>query len=91
MSKQSIQGLTVNYTNDILQCGICQYIEESDGNIAVTNNCKHTFHICCLINKLPDSDNIYCPICNEKIYDIRLSLALAYKNNDTQKFINILR
>jgi hypothetical protein len=83
------QSLDVIYDKDITRCLLCHCVEESCGAMAEMSECKHTYHISCLID-YACVNAMKCPECNNKFYDLRLSLAVAYKREDTQSFINIL-
>jgi hypothetical protein len=84
------QNLNVDYTANVILCQICNKFSESNGDIVTTNNCKHAFHISCLINHASTAST-YCPCCREPYYDIRILLAVAYKKRDTQLFLNVLQ
>jgi hypothetical protein len=84
-----IQGITVEYEKRQLQCLACRQKDISQGQMVYLDHCKHTFHICCLID-YGCLHGIQCPECKEKVEDIRLSLAVAYKKQDTLQFIHEL-
>jgi hypothetical protein len=84
------QGMNVIYEADYNRCQICHCVDESNGKFVCLSDCNHTYHIGCLIDYSCNND-MKCPKCNTKFYDIRLSLAVAYKRGDTQGFINVLR
>ncbi len=84
------QGITVEYENKQMYCMSCDQHDVSDGKMAYLNDCKHTYHISCLIDYASANNICHCPQCKVDIQDIRLSLAIAYNQQDTQKFINAL-
>lgn len=83
------QGITMIYRKDIKRCHLCHCVTESNGEMGYLSKCNHTYHIACLIDYACDN-NMVCPECNEEFKDARLSLAVAYKTEDTQRFIRIL-
>jgi hypothetical protein len=83
------QGLEVIYTNDIVRCQLCHCVSESDGKIARMDQCNHTYHIRCLIDHAY-INHMICPECDKEFSDIRLSLAVAYKQRNTGAFVDIL-
>lgn len=85
----SDQTLTVIYNDEISQCEYCNKQEASNGSIVSLDECKHTFHICCLIHHSSEH-GIKCPICNTKINDMRLSIAVSFKRNSLQELISTL-
>ncbi len=76
MSKEF--GTTIDYTDNILRCGICGCVEESDGAICKINNCSHTFHINCISHYCANNKKMLCPECDIKFYDRRLHLAISF-------------
>ena len=86
----SIQGITVDYTDAELCCQICNCRSCSNGSMITTDDCNHTFHVSCLIDHISKHKNMICPKCCKDVYDIRLSLAVAYKHNDVNEFIDAL-
>jgi hypothetical protein len=83
------QGMNVIYEHEFTRCQLCHCVSESDGKFICMHECKHTFHIACLIDYASNND-MKCPACECKFHDYRLSLAVAYKKGDTQDFINVL-
>jgi hypothetical protein len=87
----SVQSLTVNYTSDMMKCLLCNCVNESNGNMLTTDDCKHTFHISCLIDCISDNDcHMQCPECSTNFDDIRVLLAVAYRAENTDLFVQAL-
>ncbi len=83
------QSLNVIYEKDIIRCQLCHCVGESNGSLAEMSECKHTYHISCLID-YACVNAMNCPECNKGFYDVRLSLAVAYSQGDTQSFLSVL-
>lgn len=86
----SSQSIIVDYTDVIATCELCQDSNMCKGTIIKMEKCHHIFDISCLINYVCEQNNYLCPICLQPYYDIRVSLAVAYKKQDTQEFIQAL-
>lgn len=85
----SVQSISVDYTNRLFTCLLCQSNESSCGTFMTMSSCNHSFHINCIIDQT-SLHNMICPVCDQEFYDIRVSLALAYKQQDTQAFLQQL-
>jgi hypothetical protein len=90
-----IQGITVDYTNNLLTCQLCNKHAPSHGGMLQMDKCGHIYHIQCIIHAIDEKhDNdvnvMQCPCCQHKFQDTRLTLAIAYKRQDTQLFTNTL-
>lgn len=85
----NIQYTNVIYSNEQLKCCICSISQESNGNILELSNCKHCFHVKCLINYC-SKNAMKCPVCNIHIKDNRISFAIAYNYGNTADLINVL-
>lgn len=79
-----MQTISVEYSDKLISCQLC------NGNYIYMNNCNHSFHVLCLINDAYLSAKMLCPCCNLPYNDLRLSLAVAYKKQDTQLFLKTL-
>lgn len=86
---QSVQSVTVVYTDDVLQCGICSESHQSNGKMIILDNCNHTFDLSCLI-QYASYNKIKCPICGIAINDIRLSIAVAFQKNSLTELVKCL-
>lgn len=89
MMMSTNQLLNVIYDKDITRCQLCHCVQESNGSMLSMQTCKHTFHICCLID-YACVNYMQCPVCDMMFDDLRLSLAVAYKQRDTGSFLDIL-
>ncbi len=85
-----MQTISVEYSDKLISCQLCNLCSESNGNYIYMNNCNHSFHVLCLINDAYLSAKMLCPCCNLPYNDLRLSLAVAYKKQDTQLFLKTL-
>jgi hypothetical protein len=74
------QTISVEYSDKLMSCQLCNLCSESNGNYTYMNNCNHSFHVLCLIDNAYLSSKMICPCCNMPYNDLRLSLAVAYKN-----------
>ncbi len=83
------QNIEVIYTNDIVKCSLCNKEEQSNGKICVMSNCKHHYHISCIIDHVIYKDKL-CPICHNSFDDIRISIAIAFKKNSLTELIDVL-
>lgn len=84
-----MSSLTVEYNDDIIQCQQCRIQECSHGKICKVNDCGHTFHITYMI-KYASHNRLECPLCKNKVDDIRLSIAIAFQKQNHQELIQIL-
>lgn len=75
--KMNIQQINVEYDEIIMRCQLCHCVEESNGTMISMCKCNHTYHISCLI-KYCVKNEIKCPECDQKFYDSRLAIALAF-------------
>jgi hypothetical protein len=86
----SSQSIIVDYSDIVVTCELCQESNMCKGNIIKMEKCHHIFDISCLINYACCKNKFLCPICIYPYEDIRISLAVAYKKQNTQEFIEAL-
>jgi hypothetical protein len=86
----SSQSIIVDYSDTVVTCELCQESNMCKGTIIKMEKCHHIFDISCLISYACEKHNYLCPICAYAYDDIRVSLAVAYKKQNTQEFIEAL-
>ncbi len=83
------QGIEVIYSNETVKCLICNKEEKSNGKMFIMKNCKHHYHISCILDHVIYKDKL-CPVCHNSFDDIRISIATAFRKNNLQELIDVL-